>query len=120
MSAPLVEILYFKGCPNYEEARALNYEEARALVTQIGEELGISPEVRYIEVPDEKGAERERFLGSPTIRVNGRDIEPGAEARSEFVLACRVYRIDSGFRGQPHSRWLRDALQQLAGGGGRP
>ena len=54
-----------------------------------------------------------RFLGSPTIRVNGRDIEPGADARSEFTLACRVYRTDSGFSGQPDDRWLRDALEEF-------
>jgi hypothetical protein len=78
----------------------------------VSEELAISPDARYLVVADIEAAERERFLGSPTIRVNGRDIEPGADARSEYTLACRVYRTDSGFSGQPDDSWLRDALEQ--------
>jgi len=63
-----------------------------------------------VDVPDLETAETHRFLGSPTIRVNGRDVEPGAEERSEFVISCRVYRTDGSFKGEPDERWLRDAL----------
>jgi hypothetical protein len=51
-----------------------------------------------------------RFLGSPTIRVNGRDVEPGADDRETFVLACRVYRTEAGISGQPLDAWIRAAL----------
>jgi hypothetical protein len=51
-----------------------------------------------------------RFLGSPTIRVDGRDVEPGAEERQEFVLSCRVYRTERGLAGQPDEAWIREAL----------
>ena len=51
-----------------------------------------------------------RFLGSPTIRVDGRDVEPGADERDEFVLACRIYRTPAGLRGEPAEAWVRDAL----------
>lgn len=53
-----------------------------------------------------------RFLGSPTVRVNGRDVEPGAEERTDYVLACRVYRGEAGFSGQPDERWVREALAE--------
>jgi len=43
--------------------------------------------------------------------VNGRDIEPGADERAGYVLSCRVYRSEDGFKGEPDERWLRDALR---------
>lgn len=97
-----VEILYFVGCPNYQAACAL--------VERISSELGIDPELRMVEVPDAETAERLKFLGSPTIRVDGNDVEPGADARAPFVLACRVYRLDSGYSGLPDEHWVRRAL----------
>src|SRR5712691_4021421 len=88
---PVVEVLTFAGCPNREAAVAL--------VERVGAELGIEPELRVVDVPDPVAAERERFLGSPTIRVNGRDIEPGAAERTEYTLSCRVYRTERGVSG---------------------
>ncbi len=98
----IVEILYFDGCPNYRDARAL--------VERVSDELGIEPEIRMVEVPDTDAAERLRFLGSPTIRVDGRDVDPGADERDRFTFACRVYRHASGFSGLPDERWLRAPL----------
>jgi hypothetical protein len=102
LARPLVEILYFDGCPNHEGARTL--------VERIGRELGVEPELRLVNVPDEEAARRLRFLGSPTIRVGGEDVEPHAGERDDYVLSCRVYRTASGFAGQPDEGWLRDAL----------
>jgi hypothetical protein len=99
---PIVEVLYFDGCPNHEAARVL--------VERVVADLGISADVRLVDVPDAESATRERFLGSPTIRVNGDDVEPGVEQRQEFVLSCRVYRTDEGFAGQPPEALLRQAL----------
>ncbi len=105
-SPMLVEILYFEGCPTHEPARAL--------VERLSRELAVAPEIRMVEVPDAETALRPRFLGSPTVRVDGHDIEPAADERDGFMLACRVYRTDSGFAGVPDERWLRD---RLAAGG---
>ena len=98
----LVEILYFAGCPNHAGARDL--------VQRVSCDLGVSPEVREIEVLNAELAERLRFLGSPTIRVDGRDVEPGADSRTQFSLACRVYTTPAGVAGHPDEGWLRDAL----------
>ncbi len=97
-----IEILSFDGCPNREGAIAL--------VSEVVAEVGAHADVRVVDVPDAETAEQTRFLGSPTIRVNGRDIEPGADRRSDFVYSCRVYRTERGLGGQPDPRWLRDAL----------
>ena len=103
---PLVEILYFDGCPNHEAARAM--------VERVSSELGLEPELRLVNVPDEDAARRLRFLGSPTIRVAGRDVDPEAGERDEYVLSCRVYRTANGLVGQPDERWVRDALEPKA------
>jgi hypothetical protein len=107
MSArPLVEILAFGGCPNAEPARELAQAAAAA--------VGVEAEIRVVDVPDVAAAERERFLGSPTIRVDGRDVEPGAEARTDHVFSCRVYRTDAGLAGLPDAAWLRAALARAS------
>ena len=46
------------------------------------------------EIHDDAEAERARFVGSPTIRVDGEDVaEPGDEPAG---LNCRVYRLRDG------------------------
>jgi hypothetical protein len=106
MRRPLVEILYFEGCPNHEAARAL--------VERVAAELRIEPELTLVCVPDPEAAAERRFLGSPTVRVNGRDVEPGAEERDDYALSCRVYRVERGFSGQPDPAWIREALSSAA------
>jgi len=69
-------------------------------------------EIGEVVVPDAETAERLRFLGSPTIRVDGRDVEPGADARTAYVLACRIYRTEHGLSGVPDERWVTDALAE--------
>lgn len=98
----LVEVLYFDGCPNHEATRAR--------VERIVDELGVSADVRVVRVEGSEDAERKRFLGSPTVRVDGSDVEPGAEDRTDYVLACRVYRTSAGYSGEPDERWVRAAL----------
>ena len=102
MRRPRVEILYFDGCPNHEPAREL--------VEQVAAELGLEAKIELIEVADADSATRLRFLGSPSVRVDGRDVEPGAEKRSDFFLSCRVYRSERGLAGQPEADWIRSAL----------
>ena len=106
---PLVEILSFAGCPNHLGAIEL--------VERVSVEVGLDPEIRVLDVPDQDAAERLRFLGSPTIRVGGRDVDPRAEERSDYALSCRVFRTETGIAGQPDERWVREALLREAGGG---
>ena len=102
MSGPLVEVLTFEGCPHAEPTLEL--------VKRVIADRGVGATVRRVDVPDADAAEAQRFLGSPTIRVNGRDIEPGVAERDQYVLSCRIYRTEDGFRGQPDEQWLREAL----------
>ena len=102
MSKPLVEVLTFEGCPHAEPALAL--------AERVVAESGIDATVERVDVPDGGAAAAQRFLGSPTIRVNGRDIEPGVVERADYVLSCRIYHTHDGIKGEPDERWLCDVL----------
>ena len=103
MSPQRVEILYFEGCPNYESTRML--------VERVAAQLRVEPEIDLVEVSDADAAAELHFLGSPSVRVGGRDIEPGAEKR-EAVFSCRVYPTERGLSGQPDEGLIRQALLQ--------
>jgi hypothetical protein len=73
-------------------------------------EAGVDASIRRVDMMDVESAEEQRFLGSPTIRVDGRDVEPGAQACERYGFCCRVCWIDQAVRGEPDERWLHDAL----------
>ena len=82
-----VELLYWEECPSYPEAKAL--------LEQLLEERGVTVpiEMREVRTPDEAIAEA--FPGSPTIRIDGTDVDP-VGAAAPPALACRVYRLPDG------------------------
>jgi hypothetical protein len=85
------------------------------LVQRICAELAVDTEVRTILIPDQAAAERARFPGSPTVRVAGRDVEPGVEPPVEYTLECRLYRHEHRLAGYRQERWVREALVAAAG-----
>jgi len=56
-------------------------------------------------------AEDARFLGSPSVRVDGRDVEPGAQTRTDYGIKCRLYRSPAGQSGLPPRAWIERALR---------
>jgi len=102
-AGPRVELLWWSGCPSWEEAVRLVRAEMVA--------AGLDPEALEIrEVHTDGEAEREGFVGSPTIRIDGRDVqEPGDEP---VGLTCRVYRLRDGrISALPDPEDVRDALR---------
>jgi hypothetical protein len=95
------EILYFQGCPTYVAAEKV--------VRELLAEQGIEAEVELVAVNSDEEAQRLRFPGSPTIRVNGEDLFPVPE-RGEYALGCRVYATPEGLKGSPTARMLKEAL----------
>jgi hypothetical protein len=81
-----IEILYFDGCPNYRATVSL--------VERLQKRFYLETEVKETEIKDLDAARAQRFLGSPTVRVNGVDVEPSARLSKDFGMMCRVY--DSG------------------------
>ena len=96
------EVLYFEGCPNHAPALEM--------VRRVMERERIEAEVRSVEVPDEKTAGSLRFLGSPSVRVDGADIEPGREGESPFY-GCRTYTVEGKTVGVPPETWLVETLR---------
>ena len=68
-------------------------------------------QLRQRRVESDEAAQSERFLGSPTLRVEGVDIDPGAAGRSDYGLKCRLYPTEQGLRGAPPDEWVLDALR---------
>ena len=94
-----IEVLYLEDCPNYVPT-------IDRLRTVLREE-GLSVDVREIEVKDASAAERFRFIGSPTVRINGLDIETASRCLAGWALACRCY---AG--GLPSETMIRAALRE--------
>ena len=98
-----VELLWWEGCPSTEQALS----DLRAAMA----DSGLDPDslvVREIRTDDEAGAVE--FVGSPTIRVDGRDVQPPAEDEP-IGLNCRVYRRRDGrVSPTPDPADLREAL----------
>lgn len=104
---PVIEVLYVQDCPHYPATLAL--------VERLRAELGIDAELRPSLILDQTAAEQAGFPGSPTVRVDGRDVEPGSELVTEYIVGCRLYRLEHRFAGQPEERWIREALLQAVG-----
>jgi hypothetical protein len=102
--ARVVELLYVDGCPHYAEL----LPRLRVLLRRA--HVGDAIQVRRI--PDERAARRERFLGSPTVRVDGQDVEPGARERVDFGIKCRLYATADGLRTMPLDEWVLNALER--------
>ena len=79
------------------------------------EAVGLDPDSMEVrEIDTEEAADRQEFIGSPTIRVDGRDVQQPPEGEPTG-LACRVYRRRDGrISPLPDPEDLRDALRAAA------
>ena len=97
-----VEFLYFRSCPGYKQALA-NLKAALR-------ESGIRSDLRLISVESEKQAERIGFQGSPSIRVNGKDLDGRNEGHS---FACRIYQIGGKVNAIPTKEFIQEKLTAM-------
>lgn len=104
MGHPLVEFLWWRECDSWERA----LEELRVVMNEAG--LG-SDRIEMIEVVDEDDAERHSFIGSPTIRIEGLDVDRPATGEP-FGLTCRIYRrTDGRVSPLPDGAQVREAIR---------
>jgi hypothetical protein len=96
-----IEVLYVPNCPNH----AVALERLREILARESLEAHLDE----VLVSSTAIAQSLRFPGSPTIRINGRDIEPQEAETASFGLMCRLYADGTG---APSHQRLRDAIRR--------
>ena len=96
-----VEILAREDCPN----RGM----ALVVVERVIDETGIPARIEVVDVDSDEDAENHLVLGSPTVLVDGRDVDP-EPLYSEYSSDDRIYKTHRGPCGWPEPEWIRDAL----------
>ena len=97
-----IDVLFFEGCPNHEPTTALVRDVVRS--------LGLEASIREVEVRNADEAKRLRFFGSPTIQVDGQDLDPSVQNRADYSFSCRIY----GESGSPQRALVERALREGA------
>lgn len=99
-----IEILYFQTCPGWRGT----VERVHEVIKEEG--LDDEVTVKTVSVDTEQDAMRLQFLGSPTVRVDGRDVDPTAASKTDFGLQCRLYESGGRIEKLPSSEMIRTAL----------
>jgi hypothetical protein len=100
-----IELFYWDGCPSYPEAEEL----MRAVL----DAQHIEAEIELIEVRTQEDAETLGFVGSPTIRIDGRDVDEEGAAGSRPSLTCRIYTSADGVSPVPTRAQIERALARV-------
>jgi hypothetical protein len=105
MATMRIQFLYYEECPSHE-----------AGLQRLGEVMsaeGIDAPIEIVKVETEAQAEALRFIGSPTILIDGADIVPSS-GEALYRLTCRTYRLEDGrFSPLPSAAMIRAALQKV-------
>jgi len=99
-----IDFLYYDDCPHYPEALDI--------LKEVLSEEHIEADITMIPVANVDEAEQLKFLGSPTIKIDGEDVEPEIEQRTEYHGHCRMYLYHEQLFGSPPKEMLRDALKK--------
>jgi len=100
---PLVEFVYEKGCPNIKPTRQM--------LLQAFLKINTKPHWQEWEVNDSSSPEYVRYYGSPTILVNGIDIDESKDSNN--ANQCRLYaQSDKAFSGVPSMEKIIRAIQK--------
>ena len=105
---PCVQLLWFEGCPNHQAAEAL--------LRDVMHKCGVDAPVERIEVADEQAGIGVCFPGSPTIRIDYRDVEPDWTPCVDCTPRCRLYLTSAGLRPLPDREWIGQALRTAIAG----
>ncbi len=97
-----IELLYIKDCPHFKKTKRLIHDTTRS--------LGLNIPLKKIEIKTEDDVRLYSFPGSPTIRINGEDVEP--DTANEEGLVCRVYKDGTGL---PENNVLKCKIAKAAG-----
>lgn len=102
-----IELLYFEGCPNHEIALS-NLKEVLA-------EAGVKDEIEIINIENPEDVTKHRFLGSPSIRINDKDLETDEDESTEYSMRCRRYKNGDLMEGFPSKELINVNLSSNQG-----
>jgi hypothetical protein len=100
-----IDFMYSKATGRGKEA-----EEALRLALEATDP---SVEVVYTEIEGSEEAKEKRFLGSPSIRVNGIDVEYGDREPDEYQAGVRYYNTPQGWKPYPHARLIANTILEI-------
>lgn len=98
-----ITLLYFDGCPSWKTT----LDNLQKVI----EAEQIPAEITLLKIDDPAQAQKERFLGSPSIRADGVELWP--EERSDYTLSCRIYQTPDGLRGSPTVEMVWERLRGI-------
>lgn len=97
-----VQLIWFEGCANHPAARQL--------LKEVVAEVAPGTPIIEVDASDPAVADHVQFPGSPTIRVDGRDVAPTYTDPGDHTPRCRLYRTEAGLGGLPEREWIVNAL----------
>ena len=97
-----IEFLYFEGCPSYIDGLK-NLKE-------VLKEDNIESDIEMINVDSLDKAEKFAFQGSPSIRIDGIDLENRNEG---YNYSCRIYTINGEKTGIPSKEFIREKIHAI-------
>ncbi len=101
-----IQLLYWPDCPSHDTAEAM--------VRQIAAEQAIPVDIERVEILAEDQGKAVCFPGSPTIRVEAQDVEPGWTPCTDCTPRCRIYQHGGRLSGLPDPAWVRAALERAS------
>ena len=99
-----VSILFIRGCPGC-------IYTAKYVKDIIADEA-IDAEINLIQIDNDKDARQLHFIGSPTVRVNGMDVETGFSHTKDYGVRSRIYNVEGNQSGYPSKSMIRSAIKK--------
>jgi len=89
-------------------------ERTLKTINEVMKQLNIDATVKKTRIANEEEAKRHRFPGSPTVLINGVDIDPKAnkETTGGFI-GCRIYQYQGQTYEYPPKQMIKTAFKRL-------
>jgi hypothetical protein len=100
-----IGVFFVEGCPGVSS------------ITDSIEEIiaddAVDADITLIMIESLEDARRLHFTGSPTVRINGMDIEPNMQITKDYGLRSRHYYTDGEETDYPTKSMIRDAIKKV-------
>ena len=103
-----IELLYTETCPHYKESLKI--------LNKILNELSVEENIEMINIRNQKDADDNNFSGSPTVRINGNDVDPQFKNSGDYGFRCRVYFYSGTLYPHPPEEMVRNAIREIRKG----